>query len=222
MSQPLPPIAVDWNNLFNLAAYIALIAVAVVMGALVIFAIKYREKKGQPKFAAELGSSKSRARDAVVFAAISIMILVSLTAASYRLTPNARFMPTGNYLTVDVTAFQWAFRFYYPDENITTIDQLNLPADTVVMFNVTSSDVMHNFYPEQFRVSIDAIPGRYNILYVTTPSVNDNSSLTYTIRCKELCGIGHPYMVASMVIMSPSSFNSWISSQQAANTTAGG
>ncbi len=56
------------------------------------------------------------------------------------------------------------------------------------MFNVTSTDVMHNFYLVQYRVSIDAIPGRYNVIWVTTPSVNGNSTLDYQIVCKELCG----------------------------------
>jgi heme/copper-type cytochrome/quinol oxidase subunit 2 len=45
MSQSLPPSTVDWNNLFNLAAFIAIVAVAVVIGAMVYFAIKYRERK---------------------------------------------------------------------------------------------------------------------------------------------------------------------------------
>ena len=47
MSQSLPPSTVDWNNLFNLAAFIAITAVAIVMGAMIFFAIKYHEKKGQ-------------------------------------------------------------------------------------------------------------------------------------------------------------------------------
>ena len=50
MPQPMPPSTADWNNLFNLAAYIAVVAVAVVLGTMVYFAIKYREKKGQTKF----------------------------------------------------------------------------------------------------------------------------------------------------------------------------
>ena len=49
MSQPLPPSTVDWNHLFDLAAFIAVIAVAIVIGAMIFFAIKYREKKGTTK-----------------------------------------------------------------------------------------------------------------------------------------------------------------------------
>ena len=66
MSQPMPSSTEDWNNLFNLAAYIAVMAVAIVMVAMVYFAIKYRERKGQPKFIPQIGLSKKssqRSRD---------------------------------------------------------------------------------------------------------------------------------------------------------------
>jgi cytochrome c oxidase subunit 2 len=220
MSQPMPPSAVDWNNLFNLAAFIALAAVAIVMGTMIYLAIRYRQRK-RVKFIPEINLGKSRARDAIIFASISIIILVSLTAASYRLTPNARLMPSSNYLPIDVTAFQWGFRFDYPG-NVTELGQVNVPANTTVMFNVTSSDVMHNFYLAQYKVSIDAIPGMYNVIYVTTPAVAGNSTITYDIRCKELCGAGHTFMAASMIVMSQTAFNQWVSNQTASSQGAGG
>src|SRR5450759_1030995 len=96
MPQPLPNSTADWNNLFNLAAIIAVIAVVIVIGAMVFFAVKYREKKGQSKFIPQIGLSRSRAREAVIFASISIILLLSLTVASYRLTPNACLLYTSD------------------------------------------------------------------------------------------------------------------------------
>ena len=93
MSQPMPPSALDWNNLFNFTFIIAVVALTVVIGAMVYFAVKYREGKGQPRFIPEMGLSRSRARETVIFASISIIILLSVSVASYRLTPNARFPP---------------------------------------------------------------------------------------------------------------------------------
>ena len=177
MSQTIPSSAVDWNNFFNLAAAIALVATFIVVAVMVVFVIVNREKKGQKKFVPEKGVSKSRARDAVIFAVISIIILLSVNVAGVRLTPNARFEPSvsESYL-IHVTAYQWSFRFDYPG-NVSSRGYLNVPENTVVMFNVTSIDVMHNFYLMQYRVSIDAIPGRYNVIWVTTPSLGSNSQL---------------------------------------------
>jgi len=222
MSQPIPPSAAGWNNLFDLAAYTALIALAIVIGAMIFFVFYYRERKDHPKFIQEFDLNKFRARDSVVFASISVIILVSLVAASFRLEPNARFEPMASKsLVIDVTAFQWDFRFGYPD-GVTTLDQLNLPGNTTVMFNVTSSDVMHNFYLVDFKVSTEAVPGRYNVIWVTTPAVNGNNTYTYSIRCKELCGIGHTYMEATMYVMSQSNFDAWLNNQTASMTPGTG
>ncbi len=223
MSQPIPVSASDWNHFFDLAATIALIAMAIVIGAMIFFIVKYRERKGQPKFIPDFRLSKSRARESVIFASISIIILVSLVAASNILTPNARFEPSASKsLVIDVTAFQWAFRFGYPD-GVTTLDQLDLPGNTTVMFNVTSADVMHNFYLVQFRVSIEAVPGRYNILWITTPVATGNEVYTYNIVCKELCGVGHTYMDATIEVMSQTAYNQWLTNQTAtSSSTAGG
>ena len=222
MSQPIPPLAVDWNNLFNLATFIAVTAMAIVVGAMVYFSVKYRQRKGQPRFVVEETLARTRARDAVVFASISIIILFSLSVAQYRLTPNARFPPSvSKSLVIDVTAFQWSFKFVYPN-GVNTTGEFNVPANSNIVFNVTSSDVMHTFGLPDFRVKIDAIPGRYNIIGITTPSLNGNSELNYTVRCYELCGVGHTYMVAQMKVMDPVAFNQWLNSQKPEKATGSG
>ena len=222
MSQPMPPSTVEWNNLFNLAGYIAVTAVAIVMVAMVYFVIKYRQRKGQTKFIPAIGLSKSRAREAMIFASISIILLLSLTIASYRLTPNARFPPpVSESLVIKVTAYQWDFRFTYPNGfNIT--GTCNVPANKSIIFNVTSTDVMHGFGLMDFRVKIEAIPGRYNVIGITTPPLDGNSELNYTIRCFEYCGVGHTDMSAALIVMDPTTFNQWLSNQTASNTNMPG
>ena len=219
----MPPSTQDWNNLFNLAAYIAVIAVAIVMTAMVYFVLKYRQRKGQQKFIRQIGLSRSRARDALIFASISIILLLSLTIASYRLTPNARFPPpVSESLVIKVTAHQWDFTFTYPNgANIT--GTCYVPASKSIIFNVTSSDVMHGFGLMDFRVKIEAIPGRYNVIGITTPALEGNNELNYTIRCYEYCGVGHADMSAALIVLDPSAFNTWLNNQTAtsANTPGG-
>jgi cytochrome c oxidase subunit 2 len=222
MSQSIPPSTVDWNNLFNLAAYIAIAAVIVVMGAMVFFVIKYREKKGQVKFIPEIGLSKTHAREAIIFASISIIILSGLTIASYRLTPNERFPPpVSESLVIDVVASQWYFNFTYPN-GVYSVGSVYVPANTSIIFNVTSNDVMHNFGLMDFREKVDAIPGRYNIMGIVTPPLNGNSQLNYTIRCYELCGIGHTFMFAPLTVLDPTVFNQWLNNQTITKTTTSG
>ena len=86
-------------------------------------------------------------------------------------------------MVIDVTAFQWDWRFGYPD-GVTTLGSLTLPGNTTIMFNVTSADVMHNFYLVQFKVSIEAIPGRYNVIWITTPAATGNECSPTTFTAK--------------------------------------
>ena len=99
---------------------------------------------------------------------------------------------------------------------------MTLPGNTAVMFNVTSADVMHNLYLVQFRVSIEAIPGRYNILWITTPVVTGNQVYTYDIECKELCGDGHTFMDATMLVANQTAYNQWLATQLAISASTSG
>jgi cytochrome c oxidase subunit 2 len=158
----------------------------------------------------------------VVFASISIIILLSLTIASYRLTPNARFPPpVSESLVIKVTAYQWDFSFAYPN-GVSLAGTCYVPANKSIIFNVTSSDVMHGFGLMDFRVKIEAIPGRYNVIGITTPSLDGNSQLNYTIRCYELCGVGHTYMHAALVVLSPTAFDNWLGNQTVTNAAKPG
>ncbi len=220
MAVPLPPSAADWWNLFHLFLYIGIIAGAVVVGFMVYFTLKNRGEKIREAFKASAELARSRGRDAVVFASISAILLFALAVGSYRMTVDLQNPPSASEsLTVDVTAYQWSFKFHYPG-NVTTVADCRIPSGTPVIFNVTSADVMHNFGLPDFKLKIDAIPGRYNVIWVTAPPVSGNDTLTYQIRCYELCGTGHTYMIGNLIVMSPPSFNLWLN-QTATNMTGG-
>lgn len=221
MSQPLPtpPTAVDWNHFFALTGAIGLIALAVVVGAMVYFVLSSRKIK-IPSPPAHV--HVSRVREFIVVASISAILLFSLSIASFRMTANLQYSPAASETyTIDVTAFQWYFQFTYPN-NVTSIHDCYVPAGKNITFNVTSADVMHNFGLPDFKLKIDAIPGRYNILWITTPKVNPGQQLNYQIRCYELCGVGHTYMTGSLLVMEQGAFNQWLSNKTMTNMTATG
>ena len=66
---------------------------------------------------------------------------------------------------------------------------LELPANRMIEFHVTSLDVIHSFWAYQLGVKADANPGFDNVAYVTT-----KGPLTFNIHCAELCGVFHGYM----------------------------
>lgn len=200
----------DWWTLFSFFLYIGVAAAAITIGSMVYFAVRNRSKTDHGTLESAATLSRSRAREAVIFGSISAILLFALAVGSYRMTADIQNPPVpSESLTIGVIAYQWGFKFQYP-QNITTVGECTIPSDKPIIFNVTSSDVMHNFGLPDFKLKIDAIPGRYNIIWITTPTVSGNDTLMYQIRCYELCGTGHTYMIGSLVVMSPTSFSEWV------------
>lgn len=184
---------------------------AVVIAFTIYFMVKYRYRGGEWKETPlDPGHEfKSRWREAIVFGAISFVVLFGLAMVSFGLASNIQNPPsTTNVFVIKVTAFQWNFRFTYPN-GYSEVGVCNVPAGRRVIFNVTSSDVMHNYGLPAFKLKIDAIPGKYNQLWIDTPPLSGNQTLTYQIRCYELCGTGHTFMISNLVDMSQTAFDAW-------------
>jgi len=112
-------------------------------------------------------------------------------------------------LQVQVIAQQWAFTYRWPAYGGVETPHLELPANTLVEFHVTSLDVIHSFWAYQLAVKADANPGQDNIAYVTT-----KGPLEFNIRCAELCGVWHGYMFDAGRVVSKADFASWIKGQE--------
>jgi cytochrome c oxidase subunit 2 len=104
---------------------------------------------------------------------------------------------------VNVTAQQWVWTFQYPQHDNVTTDVLYLPKDRPIYFNVTSKDVIHNFWLVELGVKIDANPGA-----ITQTGVTPNKLGTFNLRCAELCGMHHAYMETSVEVLEDRAFNS--------------
>jgi cytochrome c oxidase subunit II len=110
-------------------------------------------------------------------------------------------------LEIDVTAQQFAWRFEYPEEGVTSTE-LHVPVDRQAEFNLDAIDVIHSFWVPEWRVKKDAVPGQRTSV-VATPDREGN----YEIVCTELCGVGHSTMRAPVVVESQEDFDQWVSDQ---------
>ena len=120
--------------------------------------------------------------------------------------------------SIRVVAQQWAWSFQHPgadgelgtDDDIKTVDELHVQADTLYHFDLESRDVLHSFSVPIFRLKQDVIPGRIikGWFEPTVPGVFD-------IQCAEMCGIGHGIMAATIVVETPEQHQAWI--KQASN-----
>jgi cytochrome c oxidase subunit II len=118
-----------------------------------------------------------------------------------------------NALQVKVVAGQWFWQFQYPEYGVTT-NELYLPFGRQVDLVMTSNDVIHSFWVPEFRVKQDILPGRTTELRITPTLIGE-----YKVYCNQLCGSGHAYMEASVLVVSQEVFDQWISTQQSTTPT---
>jgi cytochrome c oxidase subunit II len=112
-------------------------------------------------------------------------------------------------LPVQVIAQQWQFTYRWPTFGGVETRAIELPANTLVRFNVTSLDVIHSFWAYELGVKADANPGVNNVAYVTT-----KGPLRFHVRCAELCGLWHGYMFNSGHVVPRAQFAAWIAQQR--------
>lgn len=130
--------------------------------------------------------------------------LAQITANSYG-TISADEQPgDSNSEIINVTGQQWVWTFEYPQHDGIVTNVLYLPVNKPVYFNVTSKDVIHNFWLVELGVKIDANPGA-----ITQTGVTPNKEGTFNLRCAELCGMHHAYMETEVRVVSQAEFDSW-------------
>ncbi|MGC2190724.1 MAG: cytochrome c oxidase subunit II [Candidatus Dormiibacterota bacterium] len=187
----------------------------------VYFVIRY-SRQGRPSEVAASASTRSNVPLQVGW--ISSCVVLVMFAAGYgtielegqtapSLVVPASALATGaqhHPFIVQVIAQQWQFTYRYPQEGGFESQQLRIPTDRLIQFDVTSLDVTHQFWAYQLGVKLDANQGVNNVgyTYVLKPTVID-------VRCGELCGLWHGYMtdIGSQAgeALSASSFASWLS-----------
>ena len=107
-------------------------------------------------------------------------------------------------------------------DDVTTLNQLYLPANRPVILKLRSKDVIHSFGVPEFRVKQDAIPGLTIPIWfvpdVTTAEMRartGNEAFQYEIACAQLCGLGHYRMRGFVTVVTPEEFQAWMDAEQA-------
>ncbi|HEY7446083.1 MAG TPA: cytochrome c oxidase subunit II [Vicinamibacterales bacterium] len=98
-------------------------------------------------------------------------------------------------------------------DDITTINQLNLPVNRPILIHLSSKDVIHSFSLNQMRVKQDAIPGISFPVWFTPTKTGD-----WEINCSQLCGLGHYRMRGFYSIKTQQDYDTWLKEEAAALT----
>jgi len=133
-------------------------------------------------------------------------------------------------LTIKITGYQWKWKYYYLDNDISFFSTLSTPQDAImnhipkskyylrevdkplilpigkkVRFLFTSNDVIHSWWVEDLGFKKDAVPGFINENWATI----DRPGI-YRGQCAELCGVGHGYMPIVIDARTPEDYKKWV------------
>ena len=141
-------------------------------------------------------------------------------------------------MTIKITGYQWKWRYDYLDEgfgflstlssdsniarqkgsgiDVNTVDNyllnvdkpLVIPANTNIRFLLTSDDVIHSWWVQEFGWKRDAIPGFINEAWTHIKEPG-----TYRGQCAELCGKDHGYMPIVVEVLSKNDYQNWLAEQ---------
>jgi len=180
----------------------------------------------------------------VVVAELILLFGYSIPLWSQRVD---KFPPEDQALEVQVTGEQFAWNIHYagpdgkmgrtdvklidlqsnplgldrsdPDakDDVTTLNQLYLPANRPIIVKLRSKDVIHSFGVPEFRVKQDAVPGLtipiWFVPNVTTAEMRSRlgkPEFQYEIACAQLCGLGHARMRGFVTVQTPEEFQKWL------------
>lgn len=105
---------------------------------------------------------------------------------------------------IEVRARQWAWEFYYPEQQITSTE-LHLPVNQRAKLLLSSEDVIHGLYVPAFRVKQDVVPGRA-INFEFTPIREGR----YRLRDSEYSGTYSAANQTNVVVESADSYQQWL------------
>lgn len=196
-----------------------LLAAGVALGGLVTglilwSVVRYRRPKG----AAPGDLPKQTAANIpieVFYTVVPLVIVAVLFGITMRTQERVTRRSDTPGLAVEVTGFQWGWRFRYPAQGVTVVGDANdpptlvLPVGADVRLRLLAADVIHSFFVPAFLVKKDLIPGVDNSV-----SIRPTEPGRFPGVCAEFCGLDHWRMTFDVEVVTPEAFQAFVDDQQ--------
>jgi cytochrome c oxidase subunit II len=160
----------------------------------------------------------------IIWTTIPILLLLVLAiptvAATFKLADVSEMEQVNeegkrDALVVNVRANLYWWEFEYPDLGIITGQELVVPTDEKVYFNLIASDVKHSFWIPAVGGKLDTNTDNINKFWLEFDSkkAEEAGGLFYG-KCAELCGPSHALMDFKVKAVSKDEFKQWSTAMQ--------
>ena len=226
------PNADSISSLYKVVLYIAAVVFVIVEGALLYSIIRFRAKKG-----AVAAQIHGNTRLEIGWTVAAALILVALTVVTFIHLPaiinppdssaNGLVLsasvtrptpPNGKSITICVQGRQYIWRYTYGNQCLYaaftgklpySYQTMYAPANTTVILDIQSTDVVHSWWVPSLGGKVDAVPGYTTYTWFKAPK----AGALFHGQCAQLCGRSHAAMTARVQILSPADYKAWLSRQ---------
>jgi cytochrome c oxidase subunit 2 len=203
---PLADTRSRFTDLFSVYEWLMIVVAAIVFGLVLFAVVRYRRRDDEyPR-----GKDKRTVAESI-YALVLTAIAISLVALTFRTEDKTDAVASDGGVRVNVVAFQWQWRFAYPDYGkqvlgtTERVPTLVVPVDTVLRFDGVSRDVIHSFWVPAARFKRDEFPKQHTRFDLTFDRVG-----TYIGRCAEFCGLRHTNMDFFVRVVTREAFDRWV------------
>ncbi|MGF1525961.1 MAG: cytochrome c oxidase subunit II [Candidatus Competibacterales bacterium] len=228
MSPGVTPISREVYGLHMIIFYLACLVGIGVFGAMA-WTIYHHRKSRHPEPAQFHESTKVE----VVWTVVPFFILLAMAIPATQTLIKMEDTSEAS-LTINVTGYQWRWRYDYIGEDVSFFSTLTTPPEQIenreakgenyllevdnhvvvpvgekIRFLTTAADVIHSWWVPALGWKRDAIPGFVNESWalIEEPGI-------YRGQCTELCGRYHGYMPIVLEAVSREEFDAWLAAQR--------
>ncbi len=212
---PAGEVARQQRDIIYISTGLMLLIIVPVLILICVFAWRYKKGQGgtyDPHF------DHSTALELVIWSAplLIIIMLGALTWSSTHLLDPFRPLdrisaggqearaPTGEPLRIQVVSMDWKWLFIYPEQGVATVNELVLPVNRQVRFDMTSTNMMNTFYAPTLAGMIYTMPGMKSQLHAVL-----NRPGTYSGMSANYSGAGFSDMRFTLRGVTDAEFAAW-------------
>ena len=212
---PAGDVALQQRDIIYISTALMLLIIVPVMALIVVFAWRYRAGNKDATYDPSFHHSTSL--ELVIWSA-PLAIIICLGALTWwsthlldpfrplnRVSATKAIDKSVRPLTVQVVSLDWKWLFIYPEQGVATVNELVLPVDRPVRFDLTSTNMMNTFYAPTMAGMIYVMPGMRSTLHavLNRPGTFDGLSANYS-------GAGFSNMRFKLYGVDAGGFDAWV------------
>jgi len=200
-------IASEQHRLMIISAALLLAITIPTLFLLYFFAWKYRESNEKATHDPTARHGKYFVFSLWAIPSVFMLLLASIMwPATHKLAPQKSIASSAKPITIQVVAMRWKWLFIYPEQNIATVNFVQVPVNTPVRFDLTADETpMSSFWIPNLGGQLYAMTGHQNQLNLIADTPGD-----YPGRSAEINGAGFSGMKFMARASSQAGFDQWV------------